>query len=559
MSNSKKKDFMKYKLLLILAVFAVLIYSCEDMYENQDKYAGEIVYPAKFDTIIGHIGYERVEIDLMKAGRIPSSEISMGKAIKTVVSYGDKEVVIDSVASYVNITELTEAKLYRFSISTEDEFGNKSIPQEIALLPFTSSDLANLEVPSPNIMKSPSAAIINWPKGLSSVIMDYKSMEYEYTDKDGNAKTGERDENPRFYIGNLETGQNVTVNMKYNVVPIVNKDTLLDTVQINSELNITMPAGSTEYSPSEKAVLEANGITIFTSDGAAGITKLVYPVTTNSLSDMFYFPDVKEVDLTGGDLFSVTTLKYDNRGYVDIVGGGEFVPFLRNVNNISENNAKALMDKLESGIVTKVKYIPHSMGLDDLLAPYVESGVVQLLDMPDSVLIPDQYMVNSSVQDGNWDVDVTFPATDAPDGDGLENIYKIELKAKSSSFAIAIPTEYKFNMEEYKYLKLKVYAPAKENFIGYYAYFQRIWPRFMNNMWAFGGNSVYGQEYTAPDAYTIPDSDLEKWTELKIDMSSYANRHTRVIILNIGKEPGGTFAPDSPIIYYFANMQFCKE
>ena len=125
------------------------MWSCEDMYEKQELYEGEVVYPAKYDTVVGHIGFERVEIDLMSAGRIPSSQIKLGKAKKTKITYDDQEIVIDSLVSWVNITGLTQSKLYRFNITTVDEYGNESVPQEIALIPFTSSDLAGFAVSPP--------------------------------------------------------------------------------------------------------------------------------------------------------------------------------------------------------------------------------------------------------------------------------------------------------------------------------------------------------------------------------------------------------------------------
>lgn len=124
---------MKFvKLLYALIGFAMILQiGCKGMYDNLEKYAKEDIYPAKYDTIIGQVGYERVEIDLLKAGRIPSSKIYMGKAKKTVVEYDDKRIVIDSVVSWVNITGLTVSKLYRFKVYTEDEYGNRSVPLSI--------------------------------------------------------------------------------------------------------------------------------------------------------------------------------------------------------------------------------------------------------------------------------------------------------------------------------------------------------------------------------------------------------------------------------------------
>src|SRR3546814_9061317 len=71
------------------------------------------------------------------------------------------------------------------------------------------------------------------------------------------------------------------------------------------------------------------------------------------------------------------------------------------------------------------------------------------------------------------------------------------MRARDGSFVFALPTEYAYNVEEYKYLKFKVYMPAKSTLAGNYSVYQRLWPRFMNYMWAFSGNSSFGQEYWA--------------------------------------------------------------
>src|SRR5690606_4536856 len=120
---------MKNILYLVFA-YLILLSSCEDIYDKQAQFEGEIVYPAKYDTIIGHIGFERVEIDLLKAGRIPNTQINLGKAQKTRIEYDEETITIDSLVSHVNITGLNQSKLYRFKIFTIDEFGNESVPQE---------------------------------------------------------------------------------------------------------------------------------------------------------------------------------------------------------------------------------------------------------------------------------------------------------------------------------------------------------------------------------------------------------------------------------------------
>jgi len=546
---------MRNIILLSLFVFAAFMWSCEGMYEKQEQYEGEIVYPAKYDTIIGHIGFERVEIDLMKAGRIPSSQIKLGKAKQTRIEYDDEVITIDSLVSWVNITGLTQSKLYRFKVYTIDEFGNESVPLEIALIPFTSTDLANYAVTPPRVMASPSAAVIDWPNGISSVLMNYYGLKFQYTDKNGEPQSGERGADSRFFIGNVEAGEPVAIDMEYKIIPIVNRQPILDTVFFESVLNVNMPTSSSEFAPTEKAILEANGVTTFTADGVSDITELVYPIHANSLQDIFYFPNLEVLDLTGGDSFTLPELHYDRNGVQDVVGGGEFSPFMRKVGNVSGGNT--LKDFLEAGILTKVYYHPHTMGLDDILMPYVASGVVELVENPDEVLVGNQFHLDGIVQDGNFTLDYTFPATDAPEGDGLENVYRLIPRKRSASFVIALPKEYRFNIEEYKYLKFKIYTPTASELTGSDEPFKRLWPRIMNNMWSFGGNSDYGQEYWDIPRFYIPDEDLHQWTDITLDMSTALGRHNRVIILNIGGEPGPD--PSKELVYYFSNIRFTKE
>lgn len=547
---------MKYKIIFIITC-SVLLFSCEGMYDKIEKYYGEIVYPAKYDTIVGYIGYERVEIDLLKAGRIPSAQIKMGKAKKTVIEYDDEKIVIDELVSWVNITGLTQSKIYRFFIYTLDEFDNKSVPQEIALIPYTSSDLQSTMINSPRITTSPSSAIVEWPAGLNSLLLTYHGLSYEYIDRDGNVVKGERGSDSRFFVSNLETGKSYTVKMKYRILPKVNNASILDTLILEKDLTLNIPASTGTFSPTERDVLIANGLTRFDFESASKFTKLVYPIHANSLQDMFYFSNIEELDLTGGTLFEIRKYTYDRNNTTSEIGGGIALPFIAKVNDVGD--VQVLKDLLESGTLKKVRYIPNTMGLDELLTPYVESGVAELVETPDEILIPYNYNVNGLVQDGNFETAVTFNPNDAPAGEGLANVFKAIPKKKSASIVIAVPPDYRFNAKEYKYFKYRIYAPPKSTLTGNNANFQSIWIRFMNHMWAFGGNSNFGQEYWdhGNPTHPISDSDLQKWTEYTVDISNMASRHTRVIVFNIGGEKG--IDPDGDMAFYFSNFRFSKE
>lgn len=555
-----KNKFRTIAGFLVVLTLIAFSFSCKKMYDNIKPYAEETVYPQRYDTIAAKIGYERVEIDLIKAGRIPSSQIRMGKSKKTIVEYDNQKIVIDSLVSWLNIKGLKQSKLYRFKVYTIDEFENKSVPQQIAVIPFTESDVKNLVIASPRIMASPNAMVIDWTSSLSSILLTYKSLSFEYKDKTGKVITGTRGASPRIFAANLNPGSTVAMKLAYNVVPKVGGQEIADSITYTQTLDITLPTGETTFNPTERDILVANGITTFNANVAAGIKKLTFPIHTNSLQDLFYFSNVTELDLTGGELFNLKTLDYNRNAVVKTIGGGKFQPFIRHVSAISNANAQAMLDLLDLGIIKKIKYIPNSLGIDELLKRYEDKNIIEWVTPPDESLIPMNFFLDGKIQDNAWATDIVNPATDYPAGANILNPLKVTLKASSASFVFTLPKEYRFNIATYKYLKFKVYAPDKSKFTGSYSAFQKLWPRFMNYMWAFSSESTFGQEYWDLDrnATPIPDSDLMKWKDVTIDLSSAKDKHNRVIVINIGGEPGGTFSPPENIVYYFANFRFSK-
>ena len=230
---------MKKMMFFILS--AAFLSSCGNAYDNIKNFAtGETVYPGRYDTIIGNIGYERVELDLLKAGRLPASQIKLGKAKHTVVEYDDVRLEYDTVCSWVSVTGLTKPKLYRFSVYTTDEFGNQSVPQQIAIIPFTADDQTRLSVVTPRVIASPWAVTLSWTN-LSSVLLDYKSLTYRWTDKDGNVTTGYCGDNPKISMSNLQSGHEASIDIHYKVLPKVDGVAILDTVVIDRTFSLYMP------------------------------------------------------------------------------------------------------------------------------------------------------------------------------------------------------------------------------------------------------------------------------------------------------------------------------
>ncbi|GHT78107.1 hypothetical protein FACS189464_1000 [Bacteroidia bacterium] len=230
------------KRIVFLLVLGAILGSCNDMGDSvKDYVTDETVYPGKFDFAIGKTGYENVEIDLLRAGRIPASKIHLGKAKKTVVEYGaDKPLVLDSVCSWVKVTGLTQRTTYKFSIYTMDEYGNKSVPVEVFQSPYTAAEKDALAIPVPVIDRGVTSATVQWRQNITSVSLTYLGLTYSYTDKDGTpteGALGATPAQPSFTVENIPaTG--VTLNMRYRVIPKVNNTQIIDTLWLERPLLI---------------------------------------------------------------------------------------------------------------------------------------------------------------------------------------------------------------------------------------------------------------------------------------------------------------------------------
>jgi hypothetical protein len=219
------------------AILSAALYSCTDIYDNIKEFSvKEIVYPAHFDTIYGSIGFERVEIDLCKAGRIPASKMKLGKAKKTIVEFVkngvDTVIVIDSVCSWLNIKGLTLPNIYRFKVYTADEFGDKSTPKEIALIPYTVDDRDAMSLPDPVVLSSTTSAQVQWKSSLSSEMCDILNWSYSYVDRNNNTiRGGGENDAPAFFIENVPPETPVTVNILTTIIPKVDNIRILDTIK----------------------------------------------------------------------------------------------------------------------------------------------------------------------------------------------------------------------------------------------------------------------------------------------------------------------------------------
>jgi hypothetical protein len=229
--RNNRKQWYLTTVCCLMILSALLHVSCQDVYDKIKEFSPEeVIYPAHFDTIGGRIGYERIEIYLSKHGRISSSEMNLGKATKTIVQYGSETIVYDSVCSWIQIDSLTLPNLYRFKIYTANDVGDMSIPVEIALTPYTASDLAALSLSTPDL-QSTTSALVEWKTRLSSSLYNVYAYSYEYVDRNRDTvRGGEEGDAVSFFVENVERNTPVPVDLTLKMLPLVANVPILDTL-----------------------------------------------------------------------------------------------------------------------------------------------------------------------------------------------------------------------------------------------------------------------------------------------------------------------------------------
>lgn len=622
-SNNIKISMSSYILSSILISALLIFSSCE----NDNKYdyiksftKGEIVYPEMFDTIFTTRGYERVEIDLRRDGRIPSSQMNLSKARKMVVVYDEDSpsptvIEIDSVCSYVDLRGLTEPRLYRIKVYTVDEKGNTSKFQETTVVPFTEYDkeLLKQSILDPSTTTTPSSMIMEWPNGLNSIVMEYHGLSYEYMDNDGIVHTGSSHKSPRIFAANLPVSQEVIFNIKYKMLPILEDGTkLLDTLEIEKDFAIKLPTIDQEFIPQELAILRANGINNFTIRDVEGITSLTYPMNLTTFADLFYFPNITSINLTGIGLENtLEKLRYTAYGHTFEVGGGAWQYFMMPSQKPSEirppESLQTLKDLIDVGQITNIKYIPKSMGFefDAFLEPYIESGVVELLTndhpfFPNEVFMHPQFFGSAIVQAPHWEMlnahsgdlfplpNVYITKFDAKndvvngqpvdlkldqliESDG-KNIYRGVIVGHGPGFMFALPREWRFDNQRYRYLKFKMFIGSDISLVSNVNgnnrhIFRAPWVRSLNRLWGFPHHSDYGiSNWDSGRMTPMTDDEIQNsWREYTVDMMTNdggdnSNYRNRVIIITPGHEDpvSWSYEKDKEVVIYLADIRFTK-
>jgi hypothetical protein len=85
---------------------------------------------------------------------------------------------------------------------------------------------------------------VGWDGGLNSTLMDFLSLSYSYIDNDGTPRTGTT-RNAQFFVTNIGEDAEVTVDVRYWVIPKLNGKPILDSVWFDQSMEVSMAAGIT--------------------------------------------------------------------------------------------------------------------------------------------------------------------------------------------------------------------------------------------------------------------------------------------------------------------------
>jgi len=317
--------------------------------------------------------------------------------------------------------------------------------------------------------------------------------------------------------------------------------------------------------------MAANGINKNTDPFS--VTKLTYPIHSDNFLDILYFPNVTEVDFTGGGA-TIPTYTSTGNNVSNVVGG---VPwnfgFQRRDYEQSSNTFRnlkghnAVRKALEYGKINKIKYAAGTMGLESVLSSY--GSITETLTSPAEILLTDNLFGQGLLVSTDWQCENVYMPGDIPAGAGAyTHAWKIVPKKKSASFCFLYPPEYKFNLTEYRYMKFRVHSPDKSVFDpgGTVAHnFKRLWFRSRNGLWGHTPVATWdsnNDEHNADrEKGRIADNLLGTWIDYTYDLYDIikptdAHPWYNIIVINIGGEPGTD--PPAEYPYYFLDIRWSK-
>jgi hypothetical protein len=402
---------------------------CDDMNSiiQDDLDKGEAIYPGKpgymmpVDDVFPGLGRVWVYWAIAPDRRV----------VKTIITYtfngetktAEKAVPANAeyVAGYMRdsleITGLEEG-YYSFSMNTVDKDGHRSVttplyPQivrvygDVYLGTLLPRGIESTEMLAGGNLK------VTWVKDTTNVNYSLITHTDYSTSSSG--------------IKRVDTVFNTTA------TSILTGFTRLQTFSVTSNRQVgidTAPITEIHAAPVvEKTLLTTapNGLAELTAAAANGITELAYPIGIESwrLQDLYYFPNLRTLDLTPGTRERLPELSYytyyrdktgvdatgydvyDTAHYENTIGG---CPWSYIVSGYMLKSDINIIDSLlASGQLTKVKYTRNSYpGLDAVLAKYsgkIEWNPVEPLPA-EGILIPHELLVDYGVVDRNKGVNL---------------------------------------------------------------------------------------------------------------------------------------------------------
>jgi hypothetical protein len=559
-----------------------MMVACDDMNSiiQDDLDKGEAIYPGKVDSLKAYPGIGRVWLywNLSPDRRV----------VKTVITYngGTKEKAVaageGARRDSVEITGLEEG-IYSFSAYTVDKDGHRSIA--VNALDATNSQTINVygkvyvaALSARGISKSEMFAGGNLKVTWQDVLPDLLYSVVTYLDHRENAN-------------GVTTVDTIPNSEKTTDLPGLKR---LKTFSVKSVFQVGLDTASFTaiyYPPViAKKVLEDNNFTQLTDDAAQKIEKLTYPLSiATSFRDLYYFPNLKELDLTLGTE-QLPTLTYNreyknDQGvvtdlYSSTVGGGSWLNLASGY--VSNDEVNIIKDLLASGQLTQIKYTRNSYpNLDAAFEPYGDKITwIPAEPLPDAIMIPNNLLVDYRVDNKDRGATVESAADESnvpPEivakftGSELKNVYKVTVTALNSTIAFSLPDGVQFGMVPHGHFKFDIYIqPDNTEFenpnygwitpfgISKYEGYKTIRLVRRTNLANFPEHTPFTPYSSTWDQH-FGESELGTWKSVDWNLVPVPQEHIRVITIQFGADgvPWG-LPSGKTLTYYIANLRFSK-
>jgi hypothetical protein len=553
--------------------------ACDDMNSiiQDDLDKGVATYPGKVEYITASPGRNKAMLYwyLNSDSRIDST---------VIICSGDKDTIVKKKAPLttgdyrkdsLEITNLEEG-VYTFRAYTVDKDGQRSIMTET--LPITVfGNLAVQVLPSRGIAST---------QMLTGGHLQVTWQDVLETDDDGLTPQLQFTVVKHFdYINETEKIDTVDNKTKTTSLNGLNR---LSPFTVKSVYTVGYDTASTAvstYYPSvvEKTILEGepNNFTVLTDEAASTVKKLAYPFTAVggwTLKDLYYFPNLEELDLTRGIPETLPTLTYERNGVTSVVGGGPWSYLASGW--ISEDETKIIEDLLKSRSALKiVNYRYNSYPRLDAVLQKYPNQIEWKGEAPpdDEIMIPHNLWFDYRVEDNSKgaNVDYNENGDNVPDSiaekftkRALKNVYKVTVTAQNSTIGFSLPEGVQFVFNPHGNLKADVYleTPAdtayswmKPKDVSKYESWNKIMLSRKNRLVNFPDTSPFNLPSNEATGCTWNvNTELGTWRDINWGLTGASGDHNRVILIQMGDNGQWILPSGQSLVYYIANLRFTK-